>query len=342
MRFLLLTGLLLFFTTLAFRAPEEIANEKIQGLSFVAPPSPFEKDPMPAIKEVGADWIAVIPFGYSRANQPVVRYNTDGGFMQWWGERPEGVRETIALARQHDLKVMLKPQIYVPGSWPGGIDFDTPQDWEEWERQYEDFILFFAQLAEEEKVELLCIGTEFKIAIQKRTPFWLKLIDKIRNKYSGALTYAANWDEYEKVPVTIWRKLNYAGIDAYFPLVEKTTPSVTDLKQAWQPTLEEVRQFYRKARRPVIFTEYGYLTVDGCAGKAWELEKRIHRLPVNQQAQANAIQAKFETFWEEPWFAGSFLWKWFPNGKGHEGYPERDYTPQGKLSQQVLENWWKE
>jgi hypothetical protein len=31
----------------------------------------------------------------------------------------------------------------------------------------------------------------------------------------------------------------------------------------------------------------------------------------------------------------------FPNMRGHEGYPERDYTPQGKMAEEILRKWYR-
>ncbi|MEZ4950744.1 MAG: hypothetical protein R2784_15360 [Saprospiraceae bacterium] len=91
-----------------------------------------------------------------------------------------------------------------------------------------------------------------------------------------------------------------------------------------------------KQSKPLLFTEYGYLSVDKCTWKTWEIEKQIHDYPINQTAQANAYQALFDTFWDKSYWAGGFLWKWFPEMKGHEGYPEKDYTPQGKEAERVV------
>ena len=290
------------------------------------------------VQQVGANWISVIPFGYSYKGKTFVRYNLSK--YQWWGEKPEGVRKTIQLAKESGIGILLKPQVYVPGSWPGGIQFDNEKDWEKWEKEYSEYILTFAKIAQEEKVDIFCIGTEFKQALQERPAFWISLIKEIRSIYSGPLTYAANWDEFFTIPVSFWKKLDFAGLDAYFPLSEEGTPAVKDLKEAWIPIKHRIAEVAKKIKIPVIFTEYGYLSVDGCAGNSWELEQVIDKLSINQQAQANAIEALMQTFWKEDWWAGGFIWKWFPKMQGHEGYPDKDYTPQGKLSLTILKLWF--
>ncbi len=310
-------------------------TSRINGLSFVAPPAPFHSNPMQTVKNINSNWIAVIPYGYSPIGKAVVHYNSS---RQWWGERLEGVEATIKLAKEHGLKVMLKPQVYVPRSWTGAIDFEQQKEWEEWEQQYEEYILEFVKIAAKFKVEMFCIGTEFKISEQKRAKFWINLIKKIRKQYKGSLTYAANWDAFEEV--TFWDKLDYVGINAYFPLTSQMEPTTKDIIKAWQPHLEKIRSFQQKNKKPILFTEYGYLSVAGCTYNNWELEKKIQKLWVDENAQADALEALYTIFYKEDYWKGGFLWKWFPEMKGHEGYPEKDYTPQGKEGEQVVKKWF--
>ncbi|MDO8366347.1 MAG: hypothetical protein Q7T20_06085 [Saprospiraceae bacterium] len=312
-------------------------NEKMHGLTFVAPPEPFPVNPMPHVKEVGASWISVVPYAFTRLDVPNVRFIEHSG--QWWGERPEGVRETIHAAHEHGIKVMVKPQVYVPYGWTGALNFKTDEDWEKWEAAYERYILRFAALADSTGAELFCIGTEFNNAIQQRPRFWTHLIKKIKSVYRGKLTYSSNWDDWERVP--FWGELDYIGLGGYFPLVDAVTPEVEQLKIAWKPIQERLKKLSQEKGKPVLFTEFGYLSVDGCGWRNWELERGIESRNINEQAQANCLEALFATFQPEDWWAGGFLWKWFPNMRGHEGYPERDYTPQGKLGEAVLKKWYK-
>ena len=119
---------------------------------------------------------------------------------------------------------MVKPQIWISnGAFTGNMSMPTKEDWEKFESSYEEFILLFAQMAEETQSDIFCIGTELKTFINERPEFWVNLIRKVKKVYHGNLTYAANWDEYAKTP--FWSQLDYIGVNAYFPLCEKENPS---------------------------------------------------------------------------------------------------------------------
>ncbi|MBK9255780.1 MAG: hypothetical protein IPM42_09860 [Saprospiraceae bacterium] len=309
----------------------------VKGITVVAAPRPIGKDAFRRLKNIQTEWVAFVPYGFTRLNQPQVRYNMD---RQWWGEKMDGLESCIKDAKSVGLKIMIKPQVFIPGSWVGDMDFKTESEWKMWEDQYRIFIMDYICLATRHNVEMFCIGTEFNIAMEKRTFFWRQLIRDIRKEYKGKLVYSANWDNYDKVK--IWDELDYIGLSSYFPLTDVKTPEVKDLKNHWKPVVKRLRQFSDKNKKKILFTEYGYMSVDGCANKAWEIEKNKNALQVNQRAQANAYDAMWETFSKESCWAGGFLWKWFPDGMGHEGYPEKDYTPQDKEAEKIINKWFSQ
>jgi len=305
-------------------------------VTLVAPPKPFTENPMTPIQEIKGNWIAIVPYSFTPHEKAEVRFRSQ---HQWWGERPEGVVKTIELAKEAQIKTMLKPQVWSHGWWTGDYDFAKETDWIAWEKQYEEYILYYAAMADSLDVDLFCMGTEFKNAIKKRPQYWDKLIDKVRDVYHGPLTYAANWDNFNAIP--FWDKLDYISINAYFPLDAEKTPDKKELIRAWKRPLQDIRSCQKKYDKPVIFTEYGYLSVDRAAHNNWELEGDLESHPVNQQAQANAIDALHSVFSTEEYWKGGFLWKWYPEMQGHEGHPHKDYSPQGKLAENVLKKWFE-
>lgn len=310
-----------------------VASTKMNGMSLVAPPNPYQEDPTAGPQAIGSNWVALLPYAYYRRNQPEIRVFTGGG---WWGERPVGIATAARYAQQRGMKVMLKPQLWTHNQWIGDLTFETEEDWGAFETNYRRFMMGWAKIADSLAVDLLCIGTEINHAVEKRPRYWRQLIKDIRTIYKGQLTYAPNWDSYENVP--FWDALDYIGIDAYFPLIDTDTPTVCALKEAWKPRVAQLSAFAKKHQKKLLFTEYGYLSVDGTAYNTWELEAKKAQLAVNEQAQANAIQALLETFASQDWWAGGFLWKWYPSQSAAigEGSWMRDYTPQGKQAAVVL------
>lgn len=311
------------------------SRSMIDGVTLVAPPKPFPSDPIIEVNEIGAGWITCVPYGFVRFGSNDIRYNLN---FQWWGERQEGVQKTIEYAHSNDVKVMLKPQIWSPDGWIGDYKLETAAEWKEWEKELTEYILFYAQLATDNDVELFCLGTEMKAHIAERPNFFKELIPKIKEIYCGELTYSANWDSYQDV--NFWDQLDYVGLSAYFPINEKKTPDVNYLVKQWKPIEEELSGYSKRQGKPLLFTEYGYLSVDGSGGKTWLLEKKVRQLPINEQAQANCFEALYKVFGEKEYWAGGFIWKWFPHGRGGEGYNERDYTPQGKKAHAVIKNYY--
>jgi hypothetical protein len=309
--------------------------ERIAGVCLTGPPRPVPAETLDALDDVGAGWVAVVPYAFSRTDDPGVWFDHE---RQWWGERSEGVSAQVRFARERGLRVMVKPHIWVLGQgWLGDYHPGSEAGWEAWEADYRRYILHFARMADSLDAELFCIGTEARVSVRERPAFWRGLIAEVRGVYGGRLTYAANWDNAHRVP--FWDLLDLVGVDAYFPIHEGRQPGVAALLEGWAGPLRELESLHAETGKPILFTEFGYQSVDGAAGRHWELETEKSRLPVNLQAQADAFEALFRACWERPWFRGGFLWKWYlrPNAGGPM---DRDYTPQGKPSSAVIRSWY--
>ena len=309
---------------------EQLSTSKINGASLVSPPRKIPEERFQALNEINSNWVAVIPYAFSRGHRPKIFFDNKS---QWWGERTDGSCELITCAQRHDLKVLLKPHVWVMGDgWPGEYDLETEADWREWEITYSNYIMTFAQIADSMEVDMLAIGTEFRIPAVEREAYWRSLIQRVREVYHGKVTYAANWDNYDKVK--FWDQLDYIGVDAYFPIDNGDVPSVKELEQGWKPLYEDLKSFSSKYNKPMLFTEYGYQSVNGAAGEHWNIDKSHQS--INMQTQANAYQALFNTFWGESWFAGGFFWKWHLT-EDHGGPGNADFTPQGKVAATVIQ-----
>lgn len=326
-------GILLF--CLQFSCTGQV-KEKINGVSFVASREEVAQEHIDEVVKVYANHAAIMPFGFIRdVNSPEIIYDTE---RQWFGETKKGALQYIKMLHENGVKVMVKPHIWISkGEFTGTLTMNSEEDWRALEASYEKFILNYAHCAQEANADIFCIGTELEQFVKNRPNFWKAVIKKIRQIYKGKLTYAANWDEYPRT--TFWEDLDYIGIDAYFPLAESQTPTLEELKVGWQKWKVPIAQLAKEKKRPVLFTEFGYRSMDYTAQKPWLVDR--HDEKVNLNAQATATRALFEEFWKEDWFAGGFVWKWFIRHKEVGGSGDNRFTPQNKPAQAVITEFYK-
>ncbi len=310
--------------------------EKINGVSFVASREKVGQHHVEEILNIHANHAAVMPFGFIREiNSPEIIFDTE---RQWFGETKTGAKQYIEMLHKNGIEVMLKPQIWIwRGEFTGTLKMQSEEDWVALEISYEKFLMSYARLAQETNTALLCIGTELEQFVKNRPVFWKNLIVKIRSVYKGKLTYAANWDEYPRT--TFWEDIDFIGIDAYFPLSDERTPSVEQLRKGWQNHKDKMSALSFEKNKPIIFTEYGYRSMDYTAKKPWLVDRNDEN--VNLEGQVNAKKAIFEEFWNEDWFAGGYVWKWFIHHDKAGGGEDNRFTPQNKPAQLVIRDFYK-
>lgn len=321
------------FSFLAVLSGFNQMTEKMKGISFVASSKPIVSEDVTPIVAVNANWVTIMPYGFVGENGRV-QYNSK---WQWWGETSVGVEETIMLCQQKNLKIMLKPQIWMANAYTGDYNLTNEKDWLTFEESYAEFITTFAKIAEKTNVELFCIGTEWREFIAKRKKFWNSFIDSIKDSFSGKLTYAANWDDYAAVP--FWDKMDYIGVNGYFPISYSKKPVLKELVAGWNVHKPLLASFSKKKDKKIIFTEIGYRSIDGATIKPWEHGNSAR---FNAGIQRDAFKALFTTLWDEDWFEGVFIWKWYHNHKTQGGSGDIDFTPQNKPAEIYISNFWKE
>ena len=306
---------------------------KINGVSYVASRDTISQKHIDPVVSVNANYAAIMPFGFIKNLQsPEIVHNTE---RQWFGETRAGAKQYIEQLYKNNIKVMVKPQIWIwRGEFTGHLKMKSEEDWNTLEKSYESFILEYAELAQEVDANMFCIGTELNSFVSARPEFWKQLIKKIKAVYKGKLTYAENWDTFANVP--FWKELDYIGIDAYFPLSEEETPTLEVLKTGWQPHKENIIAVHKDINKPILFTEYGYRSTNFTAKEPWNSSRELKE--VNYEGQTIALQAMYNEFWKEDWFAGGFIWKWFHS---HEWVSQRDksqFSPQNKPAEELVRN----
>ena len=316
--------------------------EKFCGVSWVGGAEVNQHHFKPLLDN-HVNWIVQTPFSWMGAHdEPGITMSTQNSY--YWGESDVGLRKTTQLAHDQGIKVLLKPHIWMrssTGKWRSDIQMENEEEWRLWFENYEHFITHYAELAEEMKIEGLCIGTELYHPTTERSEDFTRLIRKIRTIYSGKLIYAANWyQEYEEI--SFWGELDYIGIQAYFPLGEKLDPNRDDLMGGWQSHLEKIEALSRKYDKPVLFTEVGYRSMKDASIEPWKWpdNRNFSMEDSSPETQAVCYEAMYETFWDKEWFAGTFIWKWYPHLEESDERPV-DFTPQYKPAEKVIRKYYQ-
>lgn len=327
---------LIYLLSFVFFGCAQMEEPTINGVSFVAAPDSLKQNQIQPIKDIHANYAAIMPFGFIRSlDHPEIIFDTN---RQWFGETSAGASQYIELLHEEGIEVMMKPQIWIwRGEFTGNLKMNSEEDWMQLENAYSHFILTYAQLAELTKVNIFCIGTELEQFVVARPSYWKRLIAEIKKVYSGKLTYAANWDEYKRV--SFWNQLDYIGVDAYFPISDAKTPTLEKAILGWVPWKEELKTVSEKLDKPILFTEYGYRSVDYAGKQPWDSNHELSS--INFEAQTHLLNGLYQEIWNEPWFAGGFIWKWFIAHEKVGGEKDNQFTPQNKPAQQNVKRAYK-
>ncbi|HEV2664411.1 MAG TPA: hypothetical protein VG324_05850 [Blastocatellia bacterium] len=291
-----------------------------------------------ALRDTGANWMGLLVTWYQQdAFSNVIARHPDPNK----DHTDARIRTAIRDAHGRGLQVMLKPHVdALNGQWRGDFNPNNPAAWFQ---SYTQFILHYAQIAQEEGAELYCMGAEFKtISGAANRDRWVAVINSIRGAYGGPLTYAANatFPADEFTSVSFWDQLDIIGLDGYFTLTDQNNPTLAQLVSAWtsnrfgENIVAAVQNFASSRQKPVIFTEIGYKSTDGTNREPWNFGLSG---AVDTAEQRDCYEAAF-TVWSQQssWMLGLFWWAWpVPPPPANDG----DYNPRSKPAETVLRAW---
>jgi len=281
------------------------------------------------MRQIGVEWVAINVVEWYQTN------NRSTDIHKNESQAPTDVALAHAIQTAHSLgmKVMLKPLIDLEdGRWRGEI-----QASKEWFQSYTNYLVSFAEFAQQQEVEMLCIGTEYRYTTHWMIQ-WMSVISEVRFRFNGTITYAATWDELRYI--SWWVYVDYIGINAYFPLSNRSDPSISEMKAKWENITDSLESVYLNFMKPIIFPEIGYLSTDGTNKDPSNYKLQFEKsLIVDLQEQADCYEAAFSSLWNKGWFYGFYWWYWQTNPNAG-GLNDKDYTPQSKPAQDVITHWY--
>jgi len=347
----ILLSVFLLPPTAPSRASQTVSSDRINGMTVSTPRGSSAwageemVDTIAELRDMGVNWIAIHPYG---------RVQTDGTVSWSWPRRrggrsgesdgaseppsgpdtaPDWLRKPIAEAHRQGLKILVKPHLenWRDYEWRGAIAYETDAEWDRFFTTYTQWIVRLATFSE--GADGFVVGTELggTTGYEAR---WREVIGAVRGAYTGPLTYAANWDAYERVG--FWDALDTIGIQAYFPLLHEAPadgvlPSQAALDAGWRNVMERVAGFAADVGRPVVFTEAGYNNSPTAPYQPWDWQTRGDA----EELQLRCMIAALRAIAAEPAVRGAFLWKWYPGDR-----VPRDFAMASPRVRMVIRDHW--
>jgi hypothetical protein len=244
-------------------------------------------------------------------------------------------------AQQAGLSVMLTTKLVCRGChhhWRGAL---LPRNRDTFFENYRAMSNHYADLAAQMEAVAYFIGSEMN-STQNETDEWRQVILETRERYQGRVGYQVNWDSMREVD--FWDDVDIAGISVYTPLSDALQPNLADLLAAWRSSdaqawkgtdwFSEIRQFAASHGKPVLFGEIGYQSASQATQRPWQQEKIETWDP---QLQADAYQAALTMFEGQSWWLGAIWWEWKVTSADEN---DLDYSPRGKLAEELLTRWY--
>lgn len=249
-------------------------------------------------------------------------------------------------ARQLGMTVTINPFIEPDGFefWRG--TWDPPRTARErfW-GDYAQYISEVAEMAEENEVARLLVGTELRAITRNvaHNQAWNATITAADARFSGKIGYAANHDEYDGSNITtaIWEHpdIDFIGVDAYHPLTTTTQadasgpfpdePFIDLVRDRWNEILDEEILPFAAARKggagmEVVFTETGLVPFNRTTATPWNFDTDDDS--IDQGEQVNGYQALIEaTDGRRDLLGAIHIWQWgMPGAAGSPFYLDPD------------------
>ena len=147
------------------------------------------------------------------------------------------------------------------------------------------------------------------------------------------MTYAANWYG-DLVTVRFWDRLDFIGVDTYFPLAAAPGAGRPEIARGARQVVERLARASRRFGKPVLLTEVGF----AAKREAW-MEPHVEGGEYSEADQAAAYEALFGALGRQPWLAGTFLWKAF-SAPGSDSGGEADFRFLGRQAEGAVRKYY--
>jgi hypothetical protein len=295
--------------------------------------TPSGRAAMAEARALGATWVALTPFGR------VWDLHGGGVDLVFEAELAKNTRDVLMAiedARDQGLRVMLVPHLWVEtGGWRALIDPGSDAGWAHWTASYRRCLLHWAEVAALGGADMLSLGVELRSWVTgPRAPSFTALINDVRARYPGLLTYSGNWDDIAHT--VILGELDVIGVNAFYPLTDEEGARDAELAEGAAKVATDLAELAAEWDKPVLLAEMGYTTRRDPALRPWEWPDGMTNVVIDEAAQARAYRALLTPLLDARWCAGFFVWRSYADPSDVSQEAEWGFSPIGKRAELVL------
>jgi hypothetical protein len=311
-------------------AEQVAASQRLDGLNVIAAPdhgfgTPSATQALVAAKQMGAAAVAIVPFLW----QPDTR---SPQLVRGNDMSDSDLRAAIRDVHRLGLAAVVKPHVWVPGSWAGAITPDSEPAWGTWFARYRAEIVRLAKVANDEDADAFAVGTELVKTTQR--PEWSEIIAAVRAVFPRTLFYVAhNAEEAEAVP--FWRELDLIGVTLYPAL--GAAEDAAGRQAVMETVARRLDTLAARDRKPIVVAEIGLRSARDATLKPWESAEERAAEP-DPQIQAEVL-AEWLKVLDRPAVRGVLIWRMLSDPRAG-GPADTDFTVQGKPAEEVLRCVW--
>ena len=320
-----LAGKGLWKTTLRVTGHPPVQRGAVLGLYYKEPRLDYHRQ-VDRVAASGAEWLTLLVTNLvDKVDSSEVEFDKARTAV------PERFLETADYARKKGLRLALLPIVLIrhagDDDWRGTL---APKDVGKFWLSYNRFLMHWADLARQARVELFYVGSEL-CSLERSQEAWERIIANARGRFGGWLTYSVNWDHYE-VP-RFWPLLDQVGMTAYFELTEDKDASFEELVQAWKRVRKDLAKAAKDLDRPLVLTELGYPSQNGANTAPWNYY--LAKEDIDLQEQADCFRAFAKVMATAPFLRGAYIFDFFEEG----GPKDHTYAVWNKPAWKVVQDF---
>ncbi len=263
-----------------------------------------------------------------------------------------------AIDRIHELgmKVHLRPmiecwdgqgrlQISFPPDRPGTrIPGLVSDKWKRWWQGMRARTRHFARLAQRANCEMYGIDSEIDSFVNKHRE-WREVLDVARTEFDGPVTssHTRHVDFLKELESEDhwFRDLDVLGTSYYHRSADEHGVTVEQRMRYMEPIRETYREIARRLGKPIMFGEVGCTSSYAGGMQPWGWSGQGGYEP---SEQATFLEAVLGLFWDEPWWAGMYWWKWDENNDRpqfkDDPSGDKGFEIYGKPAGDVMKQWF--